>query len=337
VSQIVVIYRRLGNSGLQTSAIGLGAWATVGETLDLTATTRLMAEAFEAGVNFYDNAETYGDGAAERLVGRALRVLGWRRESFLLSSKVYWGTGGIGPTARGLNRKHVFEACDEALRRFGVDHLDLYLCHRPDPDTPIEETVRAMSDLISHHGKVLYWGTSEWPATAILAAHEFARANGLVAPTTEQAQYNLFARCRVEDEYAELYRGVGLGLTVWSPLACGLLAGRYGPVRVSDGRLARGGYEWLKAEILGDLESERLDAARQLGRIAAEHGATPAQLSMAWVLSNRNVASAITGASVPAQLRDSLRSLDLLQSGLIEELRETLDHVFPGGLRAEGG
>jgi len=323
-----MVYRRLGRSGLQISAISLGAWATVGESLDLEGTTRLMAEAFEAGVNFYDNAETYGDGEAERLMGRALRKLAWPRESYLVSSKVFWGTGGIGPTARGLSRKHVLEACDQALARLGLEHLDLYLCHRPDPETPVEETVRAMSDLISHHGKVLYWGTSEWPAALIAEADEFARANGLIPPVTEQAQYNLFVRRRVEEEYAELYERLGLGLMVWSPLAYGLLAGRYQSSIPADARLGREGYGWLRAEILGDDGDRRLEAARRFGELAREHGLSPARLGMAWVLANQNVSTAITGASRPEQLRDTLGAIELVEAGVVAGLADEIEPLF---------
>ncbi|MGN6215481.1 MAG: aldo/keto reductase [Solirubrobacterales bacterium] len=325
-----MLYRRLGRSGLQVSVISLGAWATVGESLDLAGTTRLMAEAFEAGINLYDNAETYGDGEAERLMGRALRQLNWPRESYLVSSKVFWGTGGIGPTARGLSRKHVFEACDQALARLGLEHLDLYLCHRPDPEAPVEETVRAMSDLVSHHGKVLYWGTSEWPADLIVEADRFARANGLVPPTTEQAQYNLFVRHRVEKEYVDLYERLGLGLTVWSPLAYGLLAGRYRSSVPADARLGRPGYEWLREEILGERERERLAAAGRFALLADQHGVSPARLSMAWVLSNPNVSTAITGASNPAQLRDTLGALELIEAGTVKALGDGLEALFAG-------
>src|ERR1700691_324664 len=216
-----MLYRRVGGSGLQVSAVSLGAWATIGERLDLAATTRMLEEAYDLGINFFDNAETYGNGAAEATMGRALAGLRWPRETYLVSSKVFWGTGSERPTARGLSRKHVLEACDAALQRLRVDYLDLYLCHRPDAQTPIAETVRAMSDLISHHGKVLYWGTSEWPATAIVEAHRVAREHGLVAPIVEQAQYNLLTRARVEREYVDLCTRLGLGLSVWSPLAYG--------------------------------------------------------------------------------------------------------------------
>lgn len=319
----------MGRTGLQLSVISFGAWATVGETLDLNATTRMMDEAFEAGINCFDNAETYRDGEAEELVGRALKALRWPRESYVLSSKVYWGKGSGGPTARGLSRKHVIEACDGALRRLGVDHLDLYLCHRPDPGTPIEETVQAMSDLVTRQGKVLYWGTSEWSPEQILAADRFARANGLTSPVTEQVQYNLYLRGRVEEEYAEVLAPLGLGLMAASPLAHGLLAGRYGDEAPSNARLGRRGYEWLHDEVLGTRTAERLDAARELCAFAAENGVSPAQLSIAWVLRNPNVCTAITGASTPGQLQDSLGALALVEAGLRENVVAGLEGVFP--------
>jgi voltage-dependent potassium channel beta subunit len=326
-----VLYRRLGSSGLKVSAISLGAWATIGETLDLRESTRLLDEAYGLGVNFFDNAETYGDGVAEATMGRALAALGWSRETFLVSSKVYWGTGSDRPTAKGLSRKHVFEACEGALRRLGIDYLDLYLCHRPDPETPIEETVRAMSDLISHQGKVLYWGTSEWSAQAITEAHRVARELGLVAPITEQAQYNLLTRSRVEREYAELYSDPGLGLTIWSPLAYGLLTGRYNEGLDVDGRLARAGYEWLRDGVLGESPRRLTAAVRAFCLLAREHGVAPAQLSMAWVLRNDNVSTAITGASSIAQLRETVAAVDLPDL-LTRALCDELDRLFTGDL-----
>jgi voltage-dependent potassium channel beta subunit len=325
------LHRRLGASGLQVSAVSLGAWATIGECLDLQASTRLIEEAYNLGINFFDNAETYGNGAAEIMMGRALATLHWPRESFLLSSKVYWGTGSDRPTARGLSRKHVFEACEAALRRLRVDYLDLYLCHRADASTPIEETVRAMSDLISHQGKVLYWGTSEWPAPAIAEAHRVARELGLVAPVTEQAQYNLFTRSRVEREYADLYTGLGLGLTVWSPLAYGLLTGRYNERLDATGRLSRAGYKWLRDGVLGDRARQRLDAVRAFCALAREHGISPAQLSMAWVLGNPNVSTAITGASNVGQLRETVATVELLDC-LTPSLINALNRIFVGGV-----
>jgi len=326
-----MLYRRVGRSGLQTSAVSLGAWATIGERLDLRGTVRLLDEAYVLGVNFFDNAETYGDGRAEELMGRALVELGWPREEFLVSSKVYWGTGGKGPTARGLSRKHVVEACDAALSRLRLDYLDLYLCHRPDPDAPIAETVQAMSDLISYHGKVLYWGTSEWSAADIFRAHEIARERNLVAPIIEQAQYNLFTRSRVEGEYADLFGRLGLGLSVWSPLAYGLLTGKYNDGFPVDARLSREGYEWLRGDLLGERSESRLEVVRRMCETAAGLEMSPAQLSILWVLANPNVSTAITGASSPRQLRETVGALGLVEQ-MTPALRMDIGAAFPDDL-----
>jgi voltage-dependent potassium channel beta subunit len=322
-----LLYRRLGVSGLHVSAISLGAWATVGDGLDLRASIQLIEEAYNLGINFFDNAETYGNGTAELVMGEALAALRLPREDFLVSSKVYWGTGSDRPTAKGLSRKHVFDACEAALRRLRVDYLDLYLCHRPDTGTPIEETVRAMSDLISHQGKVLYWGTSEWPASTIAEAHKVARELGLVFPVTEQAQYNLLIRSRVEREYASLYTKLGLGLTVWSPLAYGLLTGRYNEGVDGSGRLSRASYRWLRDGILGDREHQRMEAVREFCAVAQDYGISPAQLSIAWVLCNPNVSTAITGASNVDQLRETVAATELLDR-VTPELNGELRRIF---------
>ncbi len=326
-----MLYRRLGQSGLQVSAISLGAWATIGERLDVRASARLLEAAYDLGVNFFDNAETYADGRGETVMGEALARLRWPRETFLVSSKVYWGAGSDRPTARGLSRKHVVEACEAALRRLRVDHLDLYLCHRPDPDTPIAETVCAMSDLIAHQGKVLYWGTSEWPAAAVAQAHRVARERGMVAPVCEQPQYNLLTRTRVEREYEQLCEQLGLGLMVWSPLAYGLLSGRYNADLDAEGRLARDGYEWLRDGVLGVRAPQRLTAVRAFCSRARQHGLAPAQLAVAWVLGNRRVSTAITGASSVAQLRETAAAVELLNR-VTPALRGELDRIFDAGV-----
>jgi voltage-dependent potassium channel beta subunit len=307
----VVDYRRLGSSGLQLGVISLGAWATFGERLDEDRVVELMAVAYDAGVNFFDNAESYGNGAGEEVMGRALARLGWPRESFAVSSKVFFGTGGTRPNTRGLSRKHVVEACHAALRRLKVDHLDLYFCHRPDPDTPIAETVRAMSDLVTQ-GKVLYWGTSEWPAALIEEARAVADGYGGYPPVTEQPMYNLFHRVRVEREYAQLLRE-GMGATVWSPLASGLLTGKYNAGFPADARLSRPEHKWvLDRAVSNDLE-KGLAFVRQVAALAAELGTNLARLAVAWCLTNPHVTTAIVGASSPEQLRDTLGALDVVR------------------------
>lgn len=323
-----MVYRRVGRSGLQTSVVSLGAWATIGERLGPTETVRMLDRAYGLGINFFDNAETYLDGRAEEVMGRALAQLDWPRETYLLSSKVYWGTGSASPTARGLSRKHVIEACDAALRRLSVDYLDLYLCHRPDPEVPVAETVEAMSDLISHQGKVLYWGTSEWPAAAIVEACEIARERHLVAPVIEQARYNLLARSRVEGEYGPLVEDLGLGLSVWSPLAYGLLTGRYNAGFPGEARLARRGYEWLRDEVLDERGQERLEAVGRMCALASEVGMSPAQLSMLWALGNPAVSTAVTGASTPEQLQETVAAVAFLDQ-LAPSLRAQVGALFP--------
>src|SRR5215469_16529613 len=272
-------YRRLGRTGLQLSALSFGAWVTFGKQVGRSEARDLMAMAWDRGVNFFDNAETYNHGEAERLMGDVLADLRFPRDSYCVSSKVYFGAAEKPrPTQRGLSRKHVIEACHQALERLRVGHLDLYFCHRPDPDTPIEETVGAMDTLV-RQGKVLYWGTSEWPAEAIIEAHRIARENHMFAPTMEQPQYNLLHRERVEQEYAPLYDAYGMGTTIWSPLASGLLTGKYNDGVPSDTRLAQPGYEWLRDAIL-EQGGDRIEKVRRLAPIASDLGVSMAQLAL---------------------------------------------------------
>jgi voltage-dependent potassium channel beta subunit len=304
-------YRRVGRTGLQLSALSFGAWVTFGRQVGRTQAREMMALAWDRGVNFFDNAETYNHGDAERLMGDVLADLRFPRDSYCVSSKVYFGAAQQPrPTQRGLSRKHVIEACNQALERLRVDHLDLYFCHRPDPETPIEETVAAMDTLI-RQGKVLYWGTSEWPASAIHEAHRVAQAMHLFAPVVEQPQYNLLHRERVEQEYAPLYASYGMGTTIWSPLASGLLSGKYSQGIPQDSRLTQPGYEWLHDMVLGE-SGERVEKVKSLPAIAAEVGATPAQLAIAWCLANPNVSTVILGASRKEQLEQNLGVLELL-------------------------
>ena len=271
----------------------------------------LLALAWDRGVNFFDNAETYNRGEAERLMGDVLADLRFPRDSYCVSSKVFFGAvDNPRPTQRGLSRKHVIEACHQALERLRVEHLDLYFCHRPDPDTPIEETVAAMDTLV-RQGKVLYWGTSEWPAEAIAEAHRIARENHCYAPVAEQPQYNLLHRERVEREYAPLYERFGMGTTIWSPLASGLLAGRYNDGIPDDSRLAQAGYEWLRETVLGS-GRERVERVRHLAPIAQELGVSQAQLALAWCLANPHVSTVLLGASRREQLEQNLAALELV-------------------------
>jgi voltage-dependent potassium channel beta subunit len=304
-------YRRVGTTGLQLSALSFGAWVTFGQQVGRTQARELLALAPDRGVNYFDNAETYNNGVAEQVMGDVLADLRFPRDSYCVSSKVFFGAvDNPLPTQRGLSRKHVIEACHQALERLRVDYLDLYFCHRPDPDTPVEETVAAMDTLI-RQGKVLYWGTSEWPADAIREAHRIARENHLYAPVVEQPQYNLLHRERVEVEYAPLYAAYGMGTTIWSPLASGLLSGKYNNGVPADSRLAQPGYEWLRQDVLGEGD-ERLGKVRALQPIADELGASLAQLAIGWCLLNPHISSVMLGASRREQLEHNLGALELL-------------------------
>lgn len=303
-------YRRLGSSGLQLSALSFGAWVTFGTAVDRKAARELIACAYDHGVNYFDNAEVYSRGEAERIMGDALADLRFPRDSWCVSSKVFFGSAkDPAPTQKGLSRKHVFDACHQALQRLRVDYLDLYFCHRPDPDTPIEETVWTMDTLI-RQGKVLYWGTSEWPAERIREAHAVARQHNLHAPTMEQPQYNLLHRERVEVEYAPLYREFGMGTTTWSPLASGVLTGKYSQGIPQGSRLATPGYEWIRERI--ESPEGRADLARvdKLLPIAKELGISPAQFAIAWCLKNPHISTVMLGATKIAQLEDNFGALD---------------------------
>jgi voltage-dependent potassium channel beta subunit len=321
-------YRRLGATGLPLSALSFGAWVTFGTKIGRGEARELIAQAWDAGINFFDNAETYANGEAERIMGDALADLRLPRDGWCVSSKVFFGAvDAPRPTQRGLSRKHVVDACHQALKRLRVDYLDLYYCHRPDPDTPVEETVAAM-DLLVRQGKVLYWGTSEWPADTIRAAAKFARQHGLAVPVVEQPQYNLLHRERVEFEYAPLYAELGLGLTTWSPLASGLLSGKYQQGAPADSRLETPGYAWLARSMFGGEREARLaQVARFLG-VARELGTEPAPLAIAWCLKNPRVSSVILGATRPEQLAQNLTAL---------ELSERLDDAWLARIEAAFG
>lgn len=299
-------YRRLGHSGLQVSEFSYGSWVTFAKQVDVAPAKAMLSAAYDAGVNFFDNAEGYEAGNSELVMGQAIAELGWSRDSYIVSSKVFWG--GSKPTQRGLSAKHVTEACHAALKRLRVDHLDLYFCHRPDIDTPIVETVRAMHNLIVQ-GKVIYWGTSEWSAQQITEAHAMARAHGLTPPVMEQPQYNLFERDKVERDYAPLYDTFGLGTTIWSPLASGLLTGKYNSGLPNDARAALPGYEWLRERIMGDEGRARVVQIKELARIANGAGLPLHHMALLWCLANPRVSTVILGASKIEQLHDNLAAL----------------------------
>ena len=315
-------YRRLGRSGLKVSELSFGSWVTYGNQLDERLARECMAAAYEAGVNFFDNAEVYARGQSEKIMGDALRKLGWRRSSYLVSTKFFWGLND-GPNEKNtLNRKYLMQAIDGSLARFGFDYVDLVFCHRADPDTPIEETVWAMHDMI-RAGKALYWGTSEWTAQEIASACEIAERHHLHPPVMEQPQYNLLHRERVEVEYARLFRDYGIGTTVWSPLASGLLTGKYNDGVPPDSRATIKGYEWLAERIL---DPGKIAKVRKLVPIAQELGCTLAQLALAWCLANPNVSTVITGASRPEQVRENMKAL-AVASRLTDAVVERIGHA----------
>jgi voltage-dependent potassium channel beta subunit len=301
-------YRRLGRSGLQVSVLSFGSWVTFGTQVDTSLAKDCLTAARDAGVNFFDNAEAYAGGESERIMGQAIAELGWPRWSYVISTKVYWGIHDAVNMHLTLNRKYLMQAIDGSLERMGLDFVDLLYCHRADPNTPLEETVRAMSDIVSS-GKALYWGTSEWTADEIRAAWDIAERHHLHKPVVEQPQYNLFERKKVEREYARLYDDIGLGLTTWSPLASGLLTGKYLDGVPEGSRASLPGYEWL-AEVLTDPGSN--DKLHALAAVAERLDCTMSQLAIAWCASNPHVSSVITGASRVEQVHENMGALDVL-------------------------
>ena len=316
-------YRRLGRSGLKVSVLSFGSWVTFKDQLDVARAKDCMQAAYEAGVNFFDNAEVYAGGASERIMGEAIRELGWPRNRYVVSSKFFWGLDDDPNTNHTLNRKYLTEAIDASLERFGLDHLDLIYCHRADPETPLEETVRAMSDAIDR-GKALYWGTSEWTADEIRAAWDVADRHGWHQPVVEQPQYNLFHRDRVEQEYARLYEDIGLGTTIWSPLASGLLTGKYLDGVPEDSRAALKGYDWLRKHLTDEEANAKV---RQLKEVADDLGVTLAQLSIAWCAANPDVSTVITGASRVEQVNDNMGALDALAK-LTRDVKDRVEGIF---------
>jgi voltage-dependent potassium channel beta subunit len=322
-----VNYRRLGRSGLLVSELSFGSWVTYGNQLDTRAARECMAAAWDAGVNFFDNAEIYARGEAERMMGAVLKELGWPRSRVIVSTKFYWGLGD-GPNEKNtLNRKYLMQAIDGSLSRLSLDYVDLVFCHRADPNTPIEETVWAMHDIISS-GRAMYWGTSEWNADDVRAAWEIAERHHLHKPVMEQPQYNLFHRRRVEQEYARLYADLGLGLTTWSPLASGLLSGKYRDGVPSGSRATLENYAFLRERLTDPV---RNDSVAELGTVANELGCTLAQLALAWCLKNPHVSSVITGASRPAQVRENMVAADVaarLDATLLERINTTIGQAY---------
>jgi voltage-dependent potassium channel beta subunit len=301
-------YRRLGRTGLKVSALSFGSWVSFGPQLDVGRARDCLAAAYDAGVNFFDNAQSYASGESERIMGAAIAELGWPRGSYVISSKYFWGLDETVNAYLTLNRKYLLEAIDPSLERLGLDHLDLIYCHRADPETPVEETVWAMSDIVDS-GRALYWGTSEWSADEIRAAWEVAERHHLRKPVVEQPEYNLFRRRKVEVEFARLYEDIGLGLTTWSPLASGLLTGKYLDGVPEDSRAALPGYGWLRDQLT---DPDRNAKVRKLAAVADDLGCSLAQLSIAWCLRNPHVSSVITGASRVDQVHENLAALDLL-------------------------
>jgi voltage-dependent potassium channel beta subunit len=319
-------YRRLGSAGIKVSALSFGSWVTFGSQLDVDHAVDCMTAARDAGVNFFDNAEVYAGGKSEEIMGAAIRKAGWKRSDLVLSTKIYWG--GKGPNDSGLSRKHIIEGVDASLERMGTGYVDLLFCHRPDPETPIEETVRAMSHVIDQ-GKAFYWGTSEWSAQQLMEAYAIARREHLIPPQMEQPQYHMFHRERVEKEYHRLYAEIGLGTTTWSPLASGLLTGKYDDGVPDDSRLALEGYEWLRELYESEEGQGRLAKVRKLKPIADSLECTRAQLALAWCLKNPRVSTVITGASRPEQVVENMKALEVaarLDDEAMGRIEEVLDN-----------
>ena len=317
-------YRRLGKSGLQLSEFSYGAWVTFAKQAGEKDALEMMALAYDRGINFFDNAEGYERGNAEALMGDVLKKLNWSRDTYVVSSKVFWG--GDKPNQKGLSRKHVTEAAHAALKRLKVDYLDLYFCHRPDVDTPIEETVRAMNDLITQ-GKILYWGTSEWNAQQLTEAWGVAKALNLVGPTMEQPQYNMFERQKVEGDYLPLYELFGLGTTIWSPLASGILTGKYAGGIPDGSRLSLPGYEWLRERLATEKGREQIDKTQHLGALADEIGMPLTHLALLWCLRTPHVSTVILGASRVSQLEDNLKALDH-KAKLTPEVLQRIEQIL---------
>lgn len=318
-------YRRLGSAGLKVSVLSFGSWVSFKNQLNDDMALECMKAAYEAGVNFFDNAEIYANGQSESIMGGVLKKLGWRRASYVISTKFFWGLNN-GPNEKNtLNRKYLMQAMDGSLQRMQLDYIDLIFCHRPDPFTPVEEVAHAMHDLITQ-GKALYWGTSEWSASEFAQAWHIADKYGWHKPQMEQPQYNLFWRKRVEDEYARLYADLGMGTTIWSPLASGLLTGKYNSGDIpADSRAALPGYEWLRDRLMNPA---KLDQVRALEPIAAELNCSLSQLAIAWCAKNPNVSTVITGASRVSQVEENMGALTVLPK-LTPEMMARIEAALP--------
>jgi voltage-dependent potassium channel beta subunit len=318
-------YRRLGKSGLQLSIVSFGSWVSFQKQIQDKTADELMGIAYDNGINFFDNSEAYAGGESEKMMGRILKMKNWDRSSFTVSSKVFFGIHGKEnrPNQKGLSRKHVMEACDAALQRLQVDYLDLFFCHRPDINTPVEETVWAMNTLIQQ-GKILYWGTSEWSGVEIMEAHRVAREFKLIGPTMEQPQYNLFERYKVEKEFLPIYDFVGLGTTIWSPLASGLLTGKYNNGIPKNSRLALPEMSWLKDKVIAD---DKIKKVKSLTDLSKQLGVSMASLSIAWCIKNPHVTSAILGATKKEQLLDNLKSIEVMGK-LTPDVLEKIENIM---------
>jgi voltage-dependent potassium channel beta subunit len=318
-------YRRLGKSGLQVSVLSFGSWVSFSKQINDKVADELMGIAYDKGINFFDNAEVYALGESEKMMGRVIKKKKWDRTSYTVSSKVFWGWRGPEnkPNQFGLSRKHIIEACNEALQRLGVDYLDMFFCHRPDKNTPIEETVWAMNHLIQQ-GKIMYWGTSEWSGVEIMEAHRIAEKFRLIAPTMEQPQYNLFEREKIDKEYLDIFRTVGMGTTIWSPLASGLLSGKYNDGIPKGSRFALEGFDWLKDRWVMD---EKVKKVKKLTELATKLDVTTATLSIAWCIKNPNVSTAILGATKKQQLLDNLKAIEVVEK-LTPDVIEKIEKIM---------
>ncbi len=317
-------YRNLGKAGIKLSALSLGAWVTYGGQVGEDVAYECMTAAYEEGVNFFDNAEAYADGNAEVVMGNVIRRTGWKRTDLVISTKLFWG--GHGPNNSGLSYKHISQGIDASLKRLKMDYVDLLFCHRPDKETPIEETMWAMNQAI-RQGKAFYWGTSEWSATEIMEAYGVARREHLIPPTMEQPQYHMFHRQKVESEFLRLYREIGLGTTIWSPLASGLLTGKYNHGIPKGSRLDLEGYDWLKVRLDDETWKKNFSKLNDLDKIAKELGGTLAQLAIAWCLKNPNVSTVITGASKADQVRENMKALEIYRQ-IDDEVMRCIDEIL---------